>query len=348
MPQSGQSGIPAKLFRWRSAWQFLLAISVIFAVSFTVDPIAEHFRRKKMAGGWSRFRPPHETSALLREGGRLWAGGRDGLSLIDWPRAQTMELPAGTPRLERVRSILLDRTGAIWVAHVQGVERLERGTWIRLNSAVGPSAAIVERRSGEIWVGGETGLARWNGAKFELVKESPSLGIEGVEALLEDRTGDLWIASAHPVRGGAGRLTAAGAWESYTRSDGLAHPSVSSFFEDREGGLWFASGFGRQGGACRLLRGTWTRLTKADGLASDRTRLVYEDRYGRLWVGSEVDGTAVRSGGSWRVLTPHDGMTGWEVKCIIETPDGAVWFGTEDGVMRLDGKAGALQEGKTL
>jgi len=339
MPLFRRRGVPGSSTRWRGAWQFLLAIGVILALSFAVDPIAEHFRRKSTAGGWSRFRPPHETSTLLREGGRLWSGGRDGLSLFDWRRAALIETPAGTPRLERVRSMVLDQSGDLWVAHLGGIEKRQRGVWVRLDGGVGPAAAIVERRSGEIWVGGESGLARWTGAGFEHVSGSFLADIEGIDALLEDRTGDLWVTSAHPVRGGAGRLTAAGIWESFTHSPGLAHPSVSSLFEDREGGIWFASGFGRQGGACRFLRGTWTRLTKKDGLASDRTRLVYEDRRGRLWVGSEVDGTAVRSNGRWRVWTPNDGMTGWEVKSATETPDGAVWLGTEDGVMRLEGSA---------
>lgn len=346
MALSGRSGVPDEGRRWRGVWQFVLAVAVIFALSVAVDPIAEHFRRQAMSGGWARFRPPHETSALVREADWLWAGGRDGLSLIDWPRAQLIQPPAGTPRLERVRSIVLDRAGTLWVAHLHGVERRAGAAWARMDSGIGPAAAIVQRRNGEIWVGGEQGLARWNGTVFLRVRDALSLGIEGIDTLLEDRTGDLWIASAHPVRGGAGRLTAAGRWESVTRSEGLAHPSVSSFFEDREGGLWFASGFGAQGGACRLYRGAWTRLTKADGLASDRVRLIYEDGRGRFWVASEVNGTAVRRGGRWRVLTPNDGMTGWEVKCITETPDGALWLGTEDGVMRLDAAAGDLEEGK--
>ena len=174
----------------------------------------------------------------------------------------------------------------------------------------------MERRNGQIWVGGETGLARWTGAKFEPVADVATLGMEGVDAMLEDQAGDLWVASAHPLRGGAGRLTAAGVLESYTHSDGLAHPSVSSLYEDHEGGIWFASGFGRQGAACRLFHGAWSRLTKNDGLASDRARLVFEDSHGRFWVASEVDGTAVRSGGKWRVLTAqrwHDGL-GSEVR----------------------------------
>ena len=94
---------------------------MILALSFAVDPLTEIFRRRSVAGGWSRFRPPHETSTLLRDGDRLWTGGRDGLGVVDWTRAQPGETPPGTPNLERVRSLLLDRSGVLWAAHVRGV-----------------------------------------------------------------------------------------------------------------------------------------------------------------------------------------------------------------------------------
>ncbi len=345
MPLSGRSGTPGESRRWRSAWQFALAIFAILALSFAVDPLVESFRKRSLESGWQRFRPPHETSTLLREGARLWSGGRDGLAVFDWSKAELRAAPEGTPSLERVRALALDRKGDLWAAHSGGVERRVQGQWMRLDSAVGPAAAVLERRNGEIWVGGEKGLARWRGDHFEIVRDLSALGFEGVDALLEDRAGNLWVASAHPLRGGAGLLTATGVWQDFTHAAGLAHPTVNSFFEDREGGVWFATGFGRQGAACRLLDGAWTRLTKADGLASDRTRLIFEDRRGHLWVSSEVDGTAVRVEGRWHVLTPREGMTGWEVKCALETPDGALWLATEDGVTRMDASAAILHGG---
>ncbi|MBI4890296.1 MAG: hypothetical protein HY821_06700 [Acidobacteria bacterium] len=321
---------------WQGLAQFALAAGIVWGISVAVDPITEYFRRQNHSNGWTRFRPPHETSALQVEGERIWTGGRDGLGWIDWKRRAVAEVPASVPRLERVRALRLSRSGEMWVGHLTGVERRGAAGFTHLESEVGAVGALLERRSGEMWVGGEKGLARWDGSRFIRVKGTESL--EGVDALMEDRAGDLWVASAHPVRGGVLRLGAGGAWEDYTHNPGLAHPAVSAVYEDPAGGIWFASGFGKQGAACRWSKSGWTRLTKADGLASDRVRLVYEDRRGRLWVASEVDGTAVRSGGRWRVFTPKEGMTGWEVKSVVESPDGALWMATEDGVMRLDEK----------
>ena len=322
--------------RGRAFLQFGAVALAVAGVTLAIDPIAEYFRKGSMRPGWARFRPPHETSALALEGQWLWSGGRDGLGRFDWKKARLAALPSGAPHLERVRDLLLTRGGDLWAAHLAGVERRAAGKWTRFDSAVGPAAALIERRNGEIWAGGEQGLARWNGARFELVRDSVSLGFEGVDALFEDRAGALWVASAHPTRGGVGRLAPDGAWRDFTHAPGLAHPSVSSFFEDPQGGLWFASGFGHQGCACRLFEDQWSRLGKTDGLVSNRARTIFEDRRGRMWVSTETEGTSVRVGAKWLALTPQEGMTGWEVKRFAETPDGAVWLATEDGVTRID------------
>ena len=331
--------------RWKSGLQFGLALTLVFGLSLAVDPVAERFKRRQMRNGWQRLRPPHETSALLLEGLRLWGGGRDGLSLFDWRHAALLPLPAGTPRLRQVRGLLLDRQGVLWVAHNSGVDRCAGGAWSHFDGAVGAAQALAQWRNGEIWVGGEKGLARLRDGAFRLERNSAALGFEGVDALLVDRNGDLWVSSAHPLRGGAARFAASGQWEDFTHASGLAHPSVASFFEDREGAVWFASGYGEHGGACRYKDGQWMTLRKRDGLASDRARLVYEDRTSRLWVSSETDGLAVRAGAVWRVLTPRQGMTGWEVKSVVETPDGSFWLATEDGVTRIPGDAPELNGG---
>lgn len=333
------------LRRWKGALQFAAALAVVLAIGVAADPIAEHFRRNRAHTGWRRFRPPHETAALLVEGSRLWSGGRDGLSLFDWPGERMLTLPGGTPQLERVRSLMLDRDGVLWVGHGHGIERRSGANWTHLDSAVGAVEAVLQRRNGEIWAGGEKGLAKFEGGTFRLVRDLQTLGFDGVFTLFEDRNGDLWVGQVSPVRGGLARLTSAGQWEDFTHVPGLAHPSVSAIFEDHEGALWFASGFGNRGGACRLKDGQWKCLGKKDGLTADRTRSIYEDRAGRFWIGSETEGLVVQSGKGWLLLTPDKGMTGWEVKKIVETPNGIFWLGTEDGVTMIRGDAPELNEG---
>ena len=331
--------------RWKPAMQFTTAAALVLAIGLNADSLVESIRRRLPHEGWTRFRPPHETAALLVEGTKLWAGGRDGLSLFDWERGTLLEPPKSTPSLERIRSLRLDRKGVLWVGHGNGVERREGGVWSHMDAKVGAVEAVLERKNGEIWAGGEKGLARLESGSFRMVRDSAALGFDGVFALLEDRTGTLWVGSVNPVHGGLGRLTAEGVWQDFSHNPGLAHPSVSAIFEDREGGLWFSSGFGKRGGACRMKDEQWKCLGKKDGLTADRTRIVYEDSGGRFWIGSETEGMAMQSGAGWKILTPDQGMTGWEIKCIRETPDGVFWFGTEDGVTMIRPDAPELRKG---
>lgn len=331
--------------RWKPAVQFVAAAAVVLAIGLNADRVVESFRRRIQHQGWTRFRPPHETAALLVEGPRLWSGGRDGLIQFDWERCELLDLPKGTPSLERVRSLVLDREGVLWVGHGNGVERRQGAVWSHLDAQVGAVESVLQRRNGEIWAGGEKGLSRLEGDSFKIVRNSATLGMAGVFALLEDRSGGLWVSSVSAVNGGLARLTADGSWQDFTHNPGLAHPSVSSIFEDREGGLWFASGFGKRGGACQLKDSQWKCLEKKDGLTSDRARMVFEDSGGRFWISSETEGLALQSGAGWRILTPDQGMTGWEVKRIAETPNGAFWLATEDGVTMIRPDAPELRGG---
>jgi len=336
---------PSGWRRWRQAAQFAVTAAVVLAIGLSADSVVELFRRHATHEGWARFRPPHETAAMVVDGTRLWSGGRDGLSLFDWQTETQVDVPKETPSLGRVRALLLDRDGAMWVGHGEGVELRDGKGWHHLDAQVGAVKALVERRNGEIWAGGEKGISRLANGRFEMVRSAAALGFEGVWALAEDGRGALWAGSASPIRGGLARLTGDGTWQDFTHDPGLAHPSVDSIYVDREGGVWFATGFGMRGGACRLKDGQWKCLEKRDGLTSDRARTVFEDSGGRFWISSETEGLAVESGDGWRILTPDQGLTGWEVKCIRETPNGVFWLGTEDGVTMIRADAPELRRG---
>ena len=331
--------------RLKPAVQFVAAAALLIVLGMNANSLVESFRRRIPHEGWKRFRPPHETAALLVDGTDLWAGGRDGLSLIDWKRRELLTLPRGTPSIGLVRSILRDSHGTLWVGHGNGIDRRIGGLWSHIDTPLGAVEAVIERRNGEIWAGGEKGLARLDNSGFQMVRDSAALGLQNVFFLFEDSSGALWIASESPTNGGLVRLSPKGVWETYTHNPGLAHTSVSTVFEDRDGALWFATGFGQRGGACRLKDEQWNCLRKMDGLTSDRVRTIYQDSGGRFWIGSETNGLAYQSGQGWRALTPDQGMTGWEVKRIVETPDDTFWMGTEDGVTMINNDAPELMGG---
>src|SRR5215813_9360638 len=57
---------------------------------------------------------------------------------------------------------------------------------------------IIQTRDGYIWIGTQEGLARFNGAGFTVFdkENTPQLKSNDVRALLEDRSGTLWISTS--------------------------------------------------------------------------------------------------------------------------------------------------------
>jgi ligand-binding sensor domain-containing protein len=244
------------------------------------------------------------------------------------------------PSLHYVRDLLLDTSGRLWVAHANGADLLERGRWRHFSPADGLPAralwSLAQDASGTVFLGGEPGLLRFDGARFHLVASPEQLGLEAVEFLYRDPAGGaLWLACASPRQGGVLRYDGR-SFEAWTHRPGLAHPAVAAILRDRSGALWFATGFGRLGGASCLRDGAWSTLTRPSGLAGEKARSLFEDSDGRMWIGSEYDGVVAFRGSARRLFTPNQGLSGWEVKEMVEQ-SGVLWLATEAGLTRIEG-----------
>ena len=79
-----------------------------------------------------------------------------------------------------------------------------------------------------------SGLARWTGDRFVQAKDVAGIPWDRVNAVLEDRSGTLWL-GIHD--GGLIRVRDGHATH-LTKKDGLADDSVHALFEDRQGSLW--------------------------------------------------------------------------------------------------------------
>jgi ligand-binding sensor domain-containing protein len=318
--------------------QFGLGIGIIWGLNLLLTRADETARAVRLPAGWQIVRPPYEVSALSLHEDVVWAGGRDGLTLIDRRSGQMLPLPAGAPSFRYVLDILHDREGQVWVAWQRGVSRLRDGRWETLGARdglpPGPASALYQNREGEVWIGLPSGLFRLRDGRLEPFGPSAGLPISGVDRILQDRSSAMWFGSASVKRGGLIRFDQE-EWTFFSVKEGLAHSSVNALLEDHTGVLWAGTGFSRRGGASRLLDGTWQNLFMIDGLAGEQVRSLFEDREGRLWIGSEYDGIVVFYQGERFLLTPEAGLAGWEVKEMLQDEEGHYWLGTEDGISRL-------------
>jgi len=288
--------------------------------------------------GWSRIRPPRDVMALCLAGPDVYAGGEDGVWRIHRSREQATRLDGPW---SRVRDLLRDRAGAIWIAHGAGVSRLSpepREFGIEDGLPFAGALCLFEDRNGRLWAGTEAGAAVRDGERWR--KEGLPLANPVVNRIAQDREGGFWFGSYDAPRGGVTRIAPDGSVRSWTPADGLPHANVTAFCEDAEGTMWVGTGLFDRGGLAAFRReGPNWRLSavlgKEHGLAGPKVRSLLSDRLGRLWVGSEQEGLAVREGARWRLLTVDNGLSSGEVKSIVEDEAGSIWLGTRDGVTRL-------------
>ncbi len=289
--------------------------------------------------------------------GRLWIGSV-GSGVVWRDKADgSFRAPlsaAGVPLVDagaRIRALYVDRQNALWLATRDGgVDRvdLERGQTTEYRHRDGDAQslsddsvfAIAESASGEIWIGGNSGLDALDPKSGHIehftdrMKSAgvPAAGVK-VNALCVDREGKIWVGldsgvieidpaggtAKDPAKDAAGQ-TAKATITLLRHSDDAPHSlpdgRVNALLEDRSRRLWI----GMSTGLALLDRTTdqavlFTRdPTNSASLPDNNVATLYEDRGGLLWVGTKTGGVARWNPSSWsfglhRLANAGDGVT---------------------------------------
>lgn len=97
------------------------------------------------------------------------------------------------------------------------------------NGMVSSEANVIcETDDGYIWIGSYAGLSRYDGSKFEFIREG---GLVNVVSMMQDSKGRLWIGTNDA---GIARYEN-GIYTYFTQEDGLPSNSVRCFAEDKDG-----------------------------------------------------------------------------------------------------------------
>lgn len=175
------------------------------------------YRAPPARGGRLRFERVGMPQGQAEEGfravffdrqGRLWAGGQQGLAVLEGGRWRRLTTRDGL-RADYVFNMAEGPGGEIWIAYWEalGLTRLE------LPPGAAPRVVHFDRRSG--------------------------LASDSVEFLAVDRAGRTWILTSRGVDVLDGTNL-----EHYGRSDGLVWDSTSAFYEDPDGGFWIGTAKG--------------------------------------------------------------------------------------------------------
>jgi ligand-binding sensor domain-containing protein/signal transduction histidine kinase len=145
--------------------------------------------------------------------------------------------------------------------------------------------SFAEDRAGDVWIGFNTGVARFRDRGFTFFTSNDGLAAGAVQNIFLDHAGRLWLASS---RGGLVRVDDPTAdhptFISYTTAQDLSSNSVTAVTEDSDGRIYATTGRGLD--ELNPETGRIRHFTTADGLASGALLTAYRDRTGALWFGT--------------------------------------------------------------
>ncbi len=178
-------------------------------------------------------------------------------------------------------------------------------------------------------------------------QKPPSKGVTRITAILEDRSGGLWMAThgAGLLRYDRDHRRFIRYWNDPNDPDSVPQNNLDALFEDREGGIWV--GLGRMGvvrfAAKALL---FRRVQHAPGSRLEPfVGAIYEDRQRALWVGTPESLNRIeRATGRFTSYRNGGPTTGTDIVALRGDRSDSIWVGTYGhGLLRFDPRRGQFQ-----
>lgn len=241
--------------------------------------------------------------------GRLYLAGAPVEVLRVDPRSRAVERfgPESGISGRRIFRMVVDRTGALWVATDGGglfTSAIAGRKPLQFRNVVLPGgrpqeyiSGLAMDREGRLWASGDAGLAVLEGGQWKRFTEQDGLLQTHVAYTLPTRSGDLYIA--------------------YFEATGL---TLARY----------------QGGRLEVRQ----RLKESASLASQKVYMMGEDAGGRTWIGTGV-GVLMIDGAAEEHFSASDGLVGEDCNnmAFLAESNGDVWVGTSAGAARFDAKA---------
>lgn len=258
--------------------------------------------------------------------GEVWMGGAGGVCRWRGGNPECFPIPALLTRRNKtgVFRIGHDAEGVLWVDSANlGAQRLVAGTWSKGETA--PVFALQLDRAGSFWIGTqEEGLIRRIGTRVERFTEADGLSGDSVVNVLEDREGNVWVATT----AGLDRFRDVNVATVTTR-EGLPFRHVGAVTRSSLGGVWLAN-------HRALVRMTDARSGPATIVRPPEaeTGSLFEDSRGRLWVGIDEELASFTDGRLSTISLPDGSGTG-VVLSMAEDRDGDLWVTTTHATFLL-------------
>jgi ligand-binding sensor domain-containing protein/signal transduction histidine kinase len=264
----------------------------------------------------------HENSVfclMVSRDGALWIGTEGG-GLIRYARGEfrSWTTHEGLSN-DFVRSLAEDARGNIWSGTDNGLLKLERDRFVRVDSVNGVPAlavhSVYQDRAGRLWVGGSR-LLCMQGASTTEYTLSGEASQNRVKSILQTQDGTLWVGTVSGLnRMAPGR-------DKFERMPGIAG-TVRVLRQTLDGVLWIGT-IGQ--GAFQYNDGKLTQLTAPTTLPSNTVLNFFEDSEKNLWIGTQTG--MLRLTRARVVIVPLPQANDADFGTIYLDRDGSFWIGS--------------------
>ncbi|MBL7825686.1 MAG: regulator [Saprospiraceae bacterium] len=243
-----------------------------------------------------------------------------------------------------VYAINEDHNGNLWFGTDQGVYKYDGKAFRNYSKNEGllhvdiTRKGILVDKSGAIWVGTHGGVYRYDpfvdiqgGACFSLFKQLPPINVAGI---MEDKTGNIWVASSdNGVYQYDGKTTT-----HIAEKELLGENYAGGLGQDKAGNMWFTM----KNGICKYDGKTFTEYTPKDGLGGTEFWGLYIEESGIIWITARGCTTrfdpsiTLPNPEAFKKFTPAEGLNCC-VQSMYQDRSGNMWWGAGSGLYRFDG-----------
>jgi signal transduction histidine kinase/ligand-binding sensor domain-containing protein len=278
---------------------------------------AESFRERDGLSGMP-------TALIEDREGNIWLGTNKGLDRFRPTQVMSIALPEGYREL----TLRAGENGEVWIATGSDhpLLRMQGDEPFRVVQAGRKTSSVYRDPRGVVWWGGEGGLWRQRGDKFDYFSQPRD--VPPAEWFWEVFGGDGEAVLVGVGDSGVFRFRD-GVW-SADRPAGLPDVAPDASFADAQGRTWL----GYRDNRVALLDGDHLRwFSNQDGLGIGRIRVI-RGRGSHLWFGGEL-GLALFQEGRFRTIRVAGRESFGTVAGIVEATDGSLWLNEMEGLIHI-------------
>lgn len=261
--------------------------------------------------------------------------------------------PIGTNNDVRLGYSIEDADGNLWFgSYGGGVYKYDGKLFVHFGMEQGLNSttiySILQDNTGNVWVGTNKGLNRFDGNKFESIPMvlsnntssylSNSNNIAPTEnavwSMMQDKNGTIWFGTDEAVYCYDGKAFSRFLDnQTVINKDSLNLKGIFSILEAKNGNIWFAECAG-EGVSCFDGKTLSAIIPYKEIRRTDR---IIEDKQNNLWFATAFKGVGKYDGKTYtqNIFKDQDLNGSYN---ILEDANGNIWFDTQDGLGFYDGK----------